>query len=88
MSDFNRPEFHVIDPDTDFRLFLIPIGMNSIAHYIAMHDDLYCHNIYNYFKSNLLLNLMSDDMKNIKTSDELIKQVVLDIEIGKDQNQN
>ena len=30
----------------DFRVYLIPFRINTLAHYIAMHDDLYCTNIY------------------------------------------
>ncbi|CDW82225.1 UNKNOWN [Stylonychia lemnae] len=30
----------------DVRVFLIPFKVNTLAHYIAMHDDLYCNNIY------------------------------------------
>lgn len=30
----------------DFRVYLIPNKMNSLAHYIAMRDDLYCNMIY------------------------------------------
>ena len=30
----------------DVRVFLLPFKVNTLAHYLAMHDDLYCNNIY------------------------------------------
>ena len=30
----------------DFRVYLIPNKMSTLAHYIAMHDDIYCNVIY------------------------------------------
>jgi len=33
----------------DIRVFLLPQNESTLAHYLAMHDDLYCHNIYNFF---------------------------------------
>ena len=45
----------------DVRIFLIPQNENTLAHYIAMYDDLYCQNIYNFFNQNVLLNRESID---------------------------
>ena len=33
----------------DVRVFLVPQNESTLAHYLAMYDDLYCHNVYNYF---------------------------------------
>lgn len=30
----------------DIRVYLIPYKVNTLSHYLAMHDDLYCSNIY------------------------------------------
>ena len=41
----------------DVRVFLVPQNENTLAHYLAMYDDLYCQNIYNFFNANPMLNL-------------------------------
>jgi hypothetical protein len=41
----------------DVRVYLIPQKESTIGHYLAMHDDLYCHNIYNFFNQNTFLGL-------------------------------
>jgi hypothetical protein len=43
----------------DLRVYFVPQGSSTLAHYLAMYDDLYCHNVYNFFNSNSLMNLMS-----------------------------
>ena len=41
----------------DVRVFFIPQNNSVLAHYLAMYDDLYCQNIYNFFSQNTLLSL-------------------------------
>jgi hypothetical protein len=37
----------LVNKSIDFRIFLLPNkGINTLAHYIAMRDDLYCHLVY------------------------------------------
>ena len=50
----------------DTRVYLIPQGQNTLAHYIAMYDDLYCQNIYSYFNSNTLLRMTCTDQESGK----------------------
>jgi len=45
------------------RVFIIPQGINTLAHWLAMFDDLYCQNIYNFFNSNTLLGLQASSTK-------------------------
>lgn len=40
------------------RVFLIPQNESTLGHFLAMYDDLYCCNVYNFFNSNPML-LMS-----------------------------
>ena len=42
----------------------MPQNGSTLAHYLAMHDDLYCHNIYNFFSQNTLLKLSNGNEKN------------------------
>ena len=42
---------------TDMRVFLVPQNESTLAHYLAMYDDLYCQNVYNFFNQNSFLNL-------------------------------
>ena len=30
----------------DLRIFLLPYKVNTLSHYLAMHDDVYCNNVY------------------------------------------
>lgn len=41
----------------DFRIYIIPYKTNTLAHYIAMYDDLYCLNIYQHFTCNPMFNV-------------------------------
>jgi len=34
----------------DFRVFLIPNQVNTLCHYLAMHDDMYCTQVYLQFQ--------------------------------------
>ena len=45
----------------DIRVFLIPHRESTLGHYLAMYDDLYCQNIYNFFNSNTLLAGLNKD---------------------------
>ena len=42
----------------DFRVFLIPNKVNTLAHYLAMHDDLYCQSVYLAFTQNPFFSLL------------------------------
>ena len=42
---------------TDFRVFLIPHKVNTLAQYLAMYDDLYCSMIYLPFTQNPLFSI-------------------------------
>lgn len=33
----------------DFRVFLLPNKLNTLAYYLAMNDDLYCNLVYQPF---------------------------------------
>ena len=57
----------------DIRVFLIPHRESTLGHYLAMYDDLYCQNIYNFFNSNTLIHgLMksSQDKDKEQTGDD------------------
>jgi len=41
---------HQIDK-IDYRIYVIPYRVNTLAHYLALHDDLYCQQIYQLFCS-------------------------------------
>lgn len=41
-----------------------------------MRDDFYCHNVYNYFKQNCLLNLRTGNISMSKPVDQLLKEVL------------
>ena len=40
MKEINHKNFNF--NKVDLRVFLIPFKINTLAHYLAMHDDLYC----------------------------------------------
>ena len=44
----------------DVRVYLVPQKESTIGHYIAMHDDMYCHCIYNFFNQNTFLGLSTN----------------------------
>jgi hypothetical protein len=46
----------------DFRVYLIPNKINTLAHYVAMRDDLYCNSIYLAFLQNPLFSLIKKSM--------------------------
>jgi hypothetical protein len=60
------------------RVFIVPQGINTLAHWLAMYDDLYCQNVYNFFNSNTLLGLQASSKKGNKDfallADSLINQ--------------
>lgn len=64
-----------IDKQRDVRIFLVPQNDNTLAHYIAMYDDLYCHNIYNFFNSNTILNLYMQDLDKERKSKNFASKV-------------
>ena len=64
-SDRNQAGFTIDRQNLDIRIYLIPQQTNTLAHYLAMHDDLYCHNIYNFFTSNSLLKMQVEVNRNI-----------------------
>jgi len=40
------------------RVYIIPSsGINTLAHWLALKDDLYCQNVFQAFKLNPLINL-------------------------------
>jgi hypothetical protein len=45
------------------RVFLIPQNESTLGHYLAMYDDLYCSNVYNFFNSNPILSLCGASMR-------------------------
>lgn len=56
-STHNSSGFIIDRSKLDIRVFLLPQNESTLAHYLAMYDDLYCHNIYNFFNSNSFLSL-------------------------------
>jgi len=54
----------------DIRVFLIPHKESTLGHYLAMYDDLYCQNIYNFFNSNTLLKSLNKNSNNDKGVDD------------------
>ena len=58
---WNKDEPIKIDRDRmDVRVYFIPQKESTIGHYIAMHDDLYCQNVYNFFNQNTFLGLSTN----------------------------
>ena len=51
----------------DIRVYLIPQNECTIAHYLAMYDDLYCQNIYNFFNQDSLLELNQGKSRDFST---------------------
>lgn len=45
----------------DFRVFLVPHKVNTLAHYIAMYDDVYCQSIYLAFLENPIFYQLNRD---------------------------
>ena len=44
----------------DIRVFFIPQNESTLGHYLAMYDDVYCQNVYNFFNKNSILKLCSE----------------------------
>lgn len=42
----------------DFRVYLVPNKVNTLAHYLAMHDDLYCQTVYLAFTQNPIYSML------------------------------
>ena len=54
----------------DVRVFLIPHRESTLGHYLAMYDDLYCQNIYNFFNSNTLIHTLNRPTSNQDKEDD------------------
>lgn len=50
----------------DIRVFLVPQNENTLGHYLAMYDDLYCQNIYNFFNSNHFLSMCLEHREHMR----------------------
>jgi hypothetical protein len=57
----------------DIRVFLIPHRESTLGHYLAMYDDLYCQNIYNFFNSNTLIHSLMKQHSNVQGDDPFEK---------------
>jgi len=63
----NSNGFTIDRSKVDLRVFLVPQGVSTLGHWLAMYDDLYCHNVYNFFNSNTLLGMcVAKDTKKEK----------------------
>lgn len=46
----------------DFRVFLIPNQINTLAHYLAMYDDMYCQQVYLQFQQNPIISVLRKNL--------------------------
>ena len=56
------------------RVFVLPQGNNTLAHYLAMKDDIYCNNIYLNYLQNPFFALAHENNENFNLTAERINK--------------